>query len=279
MDNIFNKEAKFAEIQENLAKITNPEDQARAIRSVLIALEIGKDRPEKLAVVLIHGIRTHAEWQEKIKQEFHADENIKVIPLGYDYLDLIKFWIPFLFRIYPIRRVEQQLRNIASENKDSKVVVIAHSFGTYIISKILKRRPDIRIERLLLCGSIIKTNLRWDLVPQRPKLILNDVGDKDILPVLAKAGSWGYGASGTFGFKANEVIDRFHNFGHSDFFDLSHIKIFWTPFIKEAYIAPSKYEENRIKQAYCIKLLNFLPIKTIFLIFIIWRFDLLSLFL
>ena len=186
----------------------------------------------------------------------------------------MKFWIPYFFRTYPIRKIEQQLRNIASENKNSKIVVVAHSFGTYIISKILNRSPDIRIERLLLCGSIIRTNLRWDLIPQRPKLILNDVGDLDILPVLAKASSWGYGASGTFGFKANEVIDRFHNFGHSDFFGHSHIKIFWTPFIKEAYIAPSKYEENRNKQTYCIKVLNFLPIKSIIFLLLVWYFGL-----
>ena len=85
-----NNKTKLEEIQKHIDSIKDPIDQASAIRSVLIALELGSDKEENIVVVLIHGIRTHAEWQEKIKQEFHGESNIKVIPLGYDYLDIIE---------------------------------------------------------------------------------------------------------------------------------------------------------------------------------------------
>jgi pimeloyl-ACP methyl ester carboxylesterase len=255
--------ARLEEISSYLDAIKKPKDREMAIRATLIALEMGKEVQEKTIVVLIHGIRTFAEWQDKVKNEFSQDLNITVIAIGYDYFDLLRFWCPWYFRNAPIRRVEQQLRNITSENSHAKLVVVAHSFGTYIISKILKSSPDIRIERLLLCGSIIKTDWRWDLVPQRPKLILNDVGDRDIFPVLAKATSWGYGASGTFGFKAQEVNDRFHHCKHSDFFELDHIKNYWVPFLKEAHIAQSDYSASRIQPSKIIKIVNVVPLKSL----------------
>ncbi len=255
--------AKLEEISSYLDAIKKPKDREMAVRATLIALEMGKEAQEKTIVVLIHGIRTFAEWQDKVKNEFSQDLHISVVAIGYDYFDLLRFWCPLFFRNAPIRRVEQQLRNITSENNHAKLVVVAHSFGTYIISNILRFSPDIRIERLLLCGSIIKTDWRWDLVPQRPKLILNDVGDKDIFPVLAKAASWGYGASGTFGFKAQEVNDRFHHCKHSDFFELDHIKNFWVPFLKEAHIAQSDYSASRIQPSLLIKIVNIVPLKSL----------------
>ncbi len=265
-----NADGKLAAISSYIDSIKKPKDREMAVRATLIALELGKETPEKIVVVLIHGIRTFAEWQDKLKNEFSNDMYVTVIPIGYDYFDLLRFWFPFFFRNFPVKRVEQQLRNITSENSQAKLVVVAHSFGTYIISKILKGSPDIRIERLLLCGSIIKTDWRWDLVPQRPKVILNDVGDRDIFPVLAKATSWGYGASGTFGFKAQEVNDRFHHCKHSDFFELGHIKNYWVPFLKDAYIEQSNYSASRIQPSLPIKVMNMLPFKSMLVVLVLF---------
>lgn len=214
-------------------------------------------------VVLIHGIRTYAPWQELLKSELDK-HGVKSYPIGYGYFDSFRFWFPYFFRQGPIEKITQELRNIQAKYPTDNIIVIAHSFGTYVISKILLNSPDVKINRLLLCGSIIKNSFRWDKLPKIPRGgIINDCGLKDIWPLLAKSLSWGYGSTGRFGFKSSEVTDRYHDFGHSDFFDHEFMQKFWIPFILHGQ--PVKSEKKPISSGWLIPF-DILPISTICLI-------------
>ena len=59
---------------------------------------------KRILVLLIHGIRTQAEWQGWLS---HLLENAGcvVVPLKYGYFDAFSFLIPLLFRWIPIREV------------------------------------------------------------------------------------------------------------------------------------------------------------------------------
>lgn len=130
----------------------------------------------------------------------------------------------------------------------------------------LSKNPDIKIHRLLLCGSIVKNAFRWDKLPKIPQNgIINDCGSKDFYPILAKALSWGYGSSGRFGFKTNEVEDRYHDFGHSDFFELEFMKKFWIPFIIRGERIQSDWNTKIPNPCFLLNQLDSLPIKSIFL--------------
>lgn len=258
-----------------LASIEDPSHRALANRLILLGMSLGQNEHEKIAV-LIHGIRTHAIWQEKVASVLDA-KGVSTIPVGYGYIDAFRFWFPYGFRSGPVDRVLRELRQIRAKHKSADVCVVAHSFGTYILSKILAEHPDIEMSRLLLCGSVIPSTYRWDLVPALPaEGVLNDVGARDIWPVLARATSWGYGATGTLGFKTHLVTDRFHDCGHSGFFSDEHIQKYWVPYIVDGRIVSPDSARSQPSgwMSFCStgptkSLLLLLLVGTLFLIY--WR--------
>jgi pimeloyl-ACP methyl ester carboxylesterase len=210
-----------------------------------LALAKIRDNPQSITVVLIHGIRTDGRWEHLVRSELANIPQLNVEPLGYEPFSALGLWGPF--RSGPIKNITRKLRDIRSQEPNSKIVVIAHSFGTYIISKILENSPDITIEKIILCGCIVKTDFAWD--KHAPKIekkrILNDVGTKDIFPVLAAISTRGYGISGRLGFQSNRVFDRYFDYGHSDCFTPKHINEYWKPFITNGVITPSEWDAQR----------------------------------
>lgn len=221
------------------------------------------ERPVHL-VVLIHGIRTQGVWQDRVASWLKKHEGIKPVIVGFDYLDLFSFWFPYFFRDAAIEKVEREIRGVIKDNRGAIVSVIAHSFGTYVLSQILLRRPDIQLHRVLLCGSIISKKYPWDNLASFPTGgILNDVGTRDILPAIARTASWGYGNSGTFGFRTYKVEDRYFDFGHSDFFTDTHIDTYWVPYIVSGKVVSSQWSVDRPTPPLWQSILHILPIKSV----------------
>ncbi len=198
-------------------------------------------------VVLVHGIRTQAPWAEMVKHALEDEPTVqKVIPVRYGYFNMFRFLTPGFTRQGPVRQLARELRDIRKQYPEARLTVIAHSFGTYATAQVLDNETDIEIDRLILCGSIIPQDFRWDKVADRVKSeILNDCGTRDIWPVMAKFMTWGFGPSGTFGFGKSRVRDRFHNFAHSDFFNRDFVETYWSPYIAAGEIKPSDWELNR----------------------------------
>lgn len=218
-------------------------------------------KAKKIALALIHGIRTQAPWQERIRHQLSGDNTVTVFPIGYGFFNLFSFLLPGKHREKPIKKVARELRGLKKLYPDQTVVAVAHSFGTYIIANILQEEPDIHIDRLLMCGSIVDIDFRWDKLPIQftRNNVLNDVGTKDIWPILARTFSFGYGCSGTFGFKTVHTTDRYFDSGHSDLFTEEHIKLYWLPFIKEGTIVPSPWDNERPTPSWLLSFLGGFP--------------------
>lgn len=246
-----------------LKGIEDPEERSRAELLLLFAEQIGIAPEQKMVIVSIHGIRTHGVWQESLAQKIRSKSSAEVITIGYDYFDLLRFILPFT-RQKPVAKITREIRTILALHPNSRVSIVAHSFGTYILSKILENEPDIKLNRIHLCGSIISTYFRWDKVkPQINGTILNDVGSKDVWPVMARSLSWGYGHSGTFGFKTTHVTDRFFDYGHSDFLTNKHFNKFLIPFILDGEIRKSRWTEQRPNPPIWMSFISFVPLKSI----------------
>ena len=196
------------------------------------------------AVSLIHGIRDHAEYAQRVASVLESDPHIRVRPISYEYFDVVRFLLPFSsFRRKPVERITRLLRAELATRPDT-ISIIAHSFGTYIIAKILSNyEPGIIFHRLILCGSIIPDDFDWARHVHQLSLYesggwfgINDCGMKDIWPVLAKSVTWGYGSSGRFGFGHPHVKDRFFDIGHSDFFKAEFVKDYWLPYLSNGTI-------------------------------------------
>lgn len=191
-------------------------------------------------VFLIHGIRTFAELGDNMVRDFKK-KGIKLVIAKYGYFDTISFLFPGKFlKRRAIDRVESLIRGEKESNPGVTISVIAHSFGSYIISEALKRSVDIKLNKLILCGSIVDEGFDWNLVANKieysnsdGRKIVNDCAVRDVWPILAKTITWGgYGSSGRVGFGHNLVEDRFHDGGHGHFFRHDFHKIFWIPYLE-----------------------------------------------
>jgi hypothetical protein len=201
-----------------------------------VAQEAKNESPDQHVVVLIHGIRTHAPWAELVKLTLEASPAItSVIPIGYGYFDILRFLIPGPWRKTPVERIVKELNEIRERWPRASISILAHSYGTYAVTRALWANPHIKLRYLALCGAIVPADFPWGRVAgfQVREHIVNDCGTNDIWPVIANHVTSGYGATGTFGCRTSHVVDRFHPFRHSDFFSKDFAERYWRPLFSE----------------------------------------------
>lgn len=208
-----------------------------------------EENPDSIVLLLVHGIQTDGAWQKLVSNELDDIDNLNVVELGYECVTAAQLVSPF--RSAPVNKITDDIRDVKRREPQARLMVIAHSFGSYIVSEILKKSSDISFEKIIFCGSIVPRNYPWARYAPNMKQgsIINDVGTKDIYPVVATCSSLGYGASGFRGFQNSLVLDRYFPYGHSTFFDKKrkHIKRFWRPFIENGKIRKSLWDVRKPK--------------------------------
>ena len=197
-------------------------------------------------VVLVHGIRTHAEWYVAVRNELEK-EGFTVALSSYGRLDLFRFLVPVpYFRKSAANKVERLIHAAMDSCGAKRLSVIAHSFGTCIIS-ILLRETEIRFRKIIFCGSVVSSNFPFQAVSGRYETIVNEVGTRDYWPILASSGTWGYGSTGAFGFKHPRVFDRYHRgVSHSAFLNPEFCRKWWFPILggEKPDAQPGEQPEN-----------------------------------
>lgn len=211
---------------------------------------------QKTVLILLHGMRTDAEWQEKVASRFAQNPDVEVIPIKYGRFDPFRFWSPLLTRRAKIEEINTKIQNALSKYPNYRKVIIAHSFGTYALACVMKSNPLVRFDRIILCGSVVPSNFSWDDLQDQMNVrpgehlrdyITNECGARDIWPILAQSTTFGFGATGAFGFGVAEVRDRYHNKPHSGYFEDAFIEEFWMPLIQRDKWQSSVWERDRPK--------------------------------
>jgi uncharacterized protein (TIGR02594 family) len=223
-------------------------------------------------VLIVHGIRDRGEWQRMMQDVLEDNTSITVKPISYDYFDLVRFLLPSPFRNGPIKVVQRNLATTLALSEGKRVSVIAHSYGTIAITKVLEQNRMMAIHHLLLCGSIVSRSYDWGATRKQVKgLIINDYGVRDPWPVVATSVTWGYGTSGAYGFKDATIDrDRDHNFGHSGFMNSSFVEKYWKSALSEDKITPvDRSQSGYTNTPWYFRLLS-LPWKYVLTFLILW---------
>ncbi|WP_261792922.1 hypothetical protein [Pseudomonas chlororaphis] len=236
-----------------------PKEHWELVDSMLDAKLSGiQDNPQATVVFLIHGIQTDGAWHKLVEKELSSLPHTNVEGLGYDFVSGFQLASPV--RNTPIQKIAQSIREAKSLEPNAQFMVIAHSFGSYILSRILATSTDISFRRIILCGCIVPTSYPWGLYTKEmeKRSILNDVGTRDFYPVLATFSSFGYGSSGRKGFQVPHIKDRYFDYGHSDFFEPknNHIAQYWKPFIADGNIVESDWDQEKPKLTNTINMLT-----------------------
>jgi hypothetical protein len=201
---------------------------------------VGHNNAAGHLILLVHGINTRALWMGEIKPALEA-HGFVVAPTSFGKFSVLHFLMPFEWmREGAIRRVAADIQTARrvykrEQGTDPELMsVISHSFGTYVVSRILTDYSEFTWHRVIFCGSVVREDFRFDHVLERfdPPL-LNEVGTKDFLPALAESAGWGYGSVGSTGFNRPPVETRWHShYGHSDFLTDRFCETFWVPFLR-----------------------------------------------
>lgn len=189
-------------------------------------------------VVVIHGIRDFALWQTNVRKALEGG-GLKIELTNFMRLDLLRFLIPIpYFRRVAIEKIWKQIEDIRLIYPNAHVSLIAHSFGTYILAEILRRKFTFRAHRVIFCGSVVRYDFPFEQIKERfESPILNEVGTRDVWPAIAESVTWGYGSAGTYGFRRPRVRDRWHNGkNHSAFLNAEFCRKFWIPFLKDGTV-------------------------------------------
>jgi Putative serine esterase (DUF676) len=183
---------------------------------------------KKHIVILVHGIRTFGDWQDRLYALLKSSEPaVEVHIYKYKYLGTLAFLLPPL-RDRVVKEFREYLASHAEAWHDARVDIVAHSFGTYIVAQAIAGLTDEgpRFHTVILSGSVLQVTFPWNNIIRRGivQRAINDCGRKDIWPLIAQMLVWRMGIAGRYGFVGVTgpdvgLVNRFFPFGHSGFFE------------------------------------------------------------
>jgi pimeloyl-ACP methyl ester carboxylesterase len=193
------------------------------------------------SVILIHGIRTYAYWFREIRPALE-EAGFNVYLTSYGRYSLPRFLLPFeYFRNRAKSNVYEQILQVKQSGRDAPLAIIAHSFGTYIVARILQERFELSVSRIIFVASVVPQDFPFQQFTNRfGRPILNEVGLRDPWPAIAESATAAYGSTGTYGFNKPWVHDRWHDTTHSSILSRCHCKVYWIPFLDRGQIVPSE---------------------------------------
>jgi hypothetical protein len=192
---------------------------------------------EKDYVYFVHGIRTYGEWTRRFKDSLKANRSVESGSRNYGRFPLLRFLLPAPY----LRDILDLMRNDLRLLRDRgyRITIVAHSFGAYLVYRLLRRDKFLTINRLVLCGAVIQRRARWVDIKyfdkQVKEEIVNLCGLRDPFPALAELACRRFGASGVVGAGDPSVEDRYYPIGHGGFFsDEFYTKYFQPAIFGEA---------------------------------------------
>ncbi|WP_172332725.1 hypothetical protein [Mangrovicoccus sp. HB161399] len=148
--------------------------------------DLDEARSEEIldAVIVLHGIRDHGFWTKRIARRIKssgARSFVRVPTPGYGFFSVLDF-------INPVRRRKQarwlaeQYVEIRDYYRNAKVSFVGHSNGTYLLKSALDQNPNIKFNRVYLAGSVLRTDLDWDIFSRQISgKVVNITGSSDIV--------------------------------------------------------------------------------------------------
>ena len=162
-------------------------------------------------------------------------------PTSFGDYGIVRFIAPFRWpRRAAIDRVANDIKLAVEHHKPDRVSVISRSFGTYVFLDLLENLKQLKFDRVIFCGSVIRDNVFFgDGLGRFEPPLLNEVGGLDWLPVIAKSAGWGYGAAGSVEINNPLVETRWHmGLRHSDLLKAAFCRKFWLPFLLSGKVIP-----------------------------------------
>lgn len=194
---------------------------------------VGENSRDIRWMIIIHGMNSRAKWQEEfswqIANRLRYSAPVLIYKYGWVTIDVLVRWLHGRLAKRLGERMRIAITQALASQRPSKPDIIAHSFGTYLLSIVLEDPDfeDLKFGRIITAGSIIPPDFDWDrlITSGRVEAVLNHVGAKDTAVPAAQFAIPGTGPSGRIGYVSESAINvREPTFRHSDFFQPTNLR-------------------------------------------------------
>lgn len=149
-------------------------------------VELKEDREVTRLVYVMHGIRDHGDWTDKIRGEIEhrcdaGGEKVAVFNAKYGYFPMARFLL-YADRQRNVRDfMDRYTEHLAHYPNVRAVDFVGHSNGTYILASALQRYSTMRVRRVFFAGSVVRSDYPWaQLVEEgRVERVINVVATAD----------------------------------------------------------------------------------------------------
>lgn len=212
--------------QQNQTRLSPAEIKERLKKQIKAALKLEKpsaDSPRKAdshsipkhVIFLIHGIRDFAEWHEDVGETITLSaktDPVEIVSISYGYFSALQFLLPTA-RARCAHSFRDRYVQYFARYAGAKFSALAHSNGTYALAHALKTNSYMKLDRVLLAGSVLPREWPWAKMSNQVGKLRNDCANAD-WPVGALC--WALhliypkqlGTAGLNGFKGNVPFVR-----------------------------------------------------------------------
>lgn len=217
-------------------------DCGRGVRATTVYVRDNRPGRSVPWVLVVHGMNTPGAWQERFAWLAATTYTAAVPVFVYKY-GLVRVGVLFRRRQrYYVRQLARRIATLSEAYADrlgARPDVLAHSFGTWLVGRVMEANPDLRIGRVVLTGSILRPDFDWQRLVARGQVeaVLNHFGTRDRPVRLAQYLIWDSGPSGRYGFDEESGVVNHGTRGltHTGFFSDDVIGQFyadvWRPFL------------------------------------------------
>lgn len=205
-------------------------------------------------MLVIHGMNTVGAWQQEFSWLL-ANHYRHAVPVYiYKYGNLKIKPLLLLHQNRQVAKLAQAIRQLQQQAPDGRPDVLAHSYGTFLLSRLCQdhQYDDVKLGRLILVGSIVRPDFNWAPMLQSGRIegVMCHHSDQDHTVRLAHFTIPGAGPSGRVGFNDRVHVIHHHetDLSHSRYFEASRMaQIFpqvWLPFLTAAKPSSSETKQT-----------------------------------
>ncbi len=183
-------------------------------------------------VIAVHGMNTLGAWQQDFGWRL-AKLYGYAVPLAIYKYGRVLFSPLLIIRQTRLRddlvdKIQSLRTEMRAAGYGDRPDVIAHSFGTWLLSHALVSDPGILLGRVILTGSIVRPDFAWDAViaAGQVEAVLCHYGRRDVPVRISQFMIPDSGPSGFRGFNDRQVVvHRVEpSFRHSDYFTRENLQ-------------------------------------------------------
>ncbi|HEV8543588.1 MAG TPA: alpha/beta hydrolase [Verrucomicrobiae bacterium] len=183
------EEGSRLERKKKIQSAFGDETALEKLRRSNLTVSLDEDKLVKTVVFVLHGIRDMGEWtsnfeaplQEAYLREHTTGEKLYVHRASYGYFAMGPFLL-WADRQKNVRWFMDQVTELKARFPNlQEIHFIGHSNGTYILASALEKYVTLKVEHVVLAGSVVRRDFPWSSFAGRVKQVRNYVGSRDIV--------------------------------------------------------------------------------------------------